>query len=192
MRARVPVVVAVVSSVVVLAACDASSTAAGPSTPTSSAAAPATSPSGPASPSPGPTSSGDEGAGTSTADLADGRHPAHIVAVDATGRHVTVDVVQVFTGSAAATAAAADGASEVPPPNDYWIRNSSPRLRTLPVSAAAPVTTNTLTASLSGSSSKDVALSLSRLRTLDGLQRALFWLTVRDGEVTRIAEQYLP
>ena len=55
---------------------------------------------------------------------------------------VTVDVIQFLTdGDAAARAAGEDGA-EVPPPNDYYIRNTSSRLRILRVASGAPITVN--------------------------------------------------
>jgi hypothetical protein len=62
--------------------------------------------------------------------MADGRYAARITAVDSHRRLVTVDVVQLFLGKAAATAAAQDHAERVPPPNDVWIRNQSHLLRT--------------------------------------------------------------
>ncbi|RMH86193.1 MAG: hypothetical protein D6683_00900, partial [Actinomyces sp.] len=48
---------------------------------------------------------------------------------------VTFDLACWFTGDAAALAAAEDG-EESPPPNDYYIRNRSSRLRTVPVAGA--------------------------------------------------------
>jgi hypothetical protein len=38
---------------------------------------------------------------------------------------VTIDVVQFFFGDAATEAARADHATDVPPPNDYWIATST-------------------------------------------------------------------
>jgi hypothetical protein len=66
---------------------------------------------------------------------------ADLVRVDPAARAVTVDVIQFLTGDAAARAAAEDGA-EVPPPNDYYIRDASSRLRTLPTAPGAPITVN--------------------------------------------------
>jgi hypothetical protein len=174
---------------VALAACDSSPvpTAASTAGPTSAAT---TSSPPPASASPGTVD--DAPSGTATSDLADGRHPVRVVRVDPAKRLVTVDVVQWFTGTAAASAAAQDGAAEVPPPNDYWIRNVNPRLRTLTVAKSAPITTNVLTAAESGSSTTDVPVDLDRLSHLQGLSQALFWLTVRDGVVTAVSEQFLP
>ncbi len=124
--------------------------------------------------------------------LADGRYPARIVAIDAARRVVTVDVVQLFMGKAAASAAAADHATEVPPPNDYWIRNTSPLLRRYYVTSTAPITVNDLGAVITQSATKNVAVSLSWLAKVNHLSDSVFWVTVEHQVVTRIAEQYLP
>src|SRR5690606_9602937 len=102
----------------------------------------------------------------------DGLHPARLRTVDAAGRTVTVDVVQFLTGDAAASAAAEDG-GEVPPPNDYWVRNENDLLRTLPVSEDARIVTNTLTAAETGDATEDVEVDLQRLAELPGLEGAL-------------------
>jgi hypothetical protein len=124
--------------------------------------------------------------------MADGRYAARITAVDSHRRLVTVDVVQFFFGEAAATAAAQDHSSEVPPPNDYWIRNQSHLLRTLSVTSTAPITVNGLGAPITHSADKDLHVTLARLGRFPDLNDGIFWLTVRHGVVTRIAEQYRP
>jgi hypothetical protein len=75
--------------------------------------------------------------------LADGRHPVLIKTVDVQGRRITFDLIQFLTGEAAIKAAAEDH-QESPPPNDYYIRNVNPRLRTLPVRSGATITVNNL------------------------------------------------
>lgn len=123
--------------------------------------------------------------------LSDGGYEARIVDVDAARGRVTVDVVEFLTGREAARAAAEAGA-EVPPPNDYYIRNSNPRLRILRVAPGAPITVNTLGSAETGSTSVDVSTTLPRLAATPHVDRALFRLTVDDGGLTRIAEIYLP
>jgi hypothetical protein len=124
--------------------------------------------------------------------LKDGRYPTYILKVRPGTRTVTLDLVQFFTGPAASKAAKEDHAAEVPPPNDYWIRNANGLLRTLPVAAGARITTNTLTASESGNATKDVSIDLEKLASFEHPGHALFWVTVRNDTVTRIHEQYLP
>jgi hypothetical protein len=129
---------------------------------------------------------------TPDSSLADGRHPARITAVDAVGEQVTIDVVQFFFGDAATEAARADGSTDLPPPNDHWIRNTNPELRTLPVTADAPVTVNGLSWLETGSATSNSTISLSKLASYGDVRGSLFWVTTRDGAVTGIAEQFLP
>jgi hypothetical protein len=124
--------------------------------------------------------------------LADGRHPVYIKSVDAGRQTITFDLIQFFTGDAAAKAAAEDG-EESPPPNDYYIRNVNPRLRTLPVRAGAPITVNVLAAQSTGSATKDVPVTLEKLASyFPNSGTPPFWITVQQDEVTEMAQQYLP
>jgi hypothetical protein len=129
-------------------------------------------------------------AGAESGALADGRHPAHLTKVNATGRTVTFDVIQFLTGAAAQQAAKEDGGGQAD--NDYWIRNVNPMLRTLPVAADVTITVNVLAAETSGDSTKDVPVTLTKLAAYDHLADAVFWLTVAAGKITKIAEQFLP
>jgi hypothetical protein len=186
-----------VAPVVALAvACSGSGGASGVATPTTSTGSPSnvpptsSPPSVTTSTSPATTASPSGGAVTPT-DLPDGRHPARVLRVDASRRTVVVDVVQWFTGDAAVKAAAEDHAPE--PENGYYIRNQNPRLRTLTVAPGAVITVNVLSAEETGSSTKDLRITLAKLARYDkNLRYALFWLTLRQGSVTRLAEQYLP
>jgi hypothetical protein len=124
--------------------------------------------------------------------LADGRHPVYLKTVDPDGRTITFDLIQFFTGEAATKAAAEDD-KESPPANDYYIRNVNPRLRTLPVAPAAPITVNVLAAQTTGSSTKDVSVTLEKLAGyFPNSGTPPFWITVAQGQVTRMAQQYLP
>jgi hypothetical protein len=124
--------------------------------------------------------------------LDNGRHPVYLKTVDPGRQTITFDLIQFFTGDAAARAAAEDG-QESPPPNDYYIRNVNPRLRTLPVAAGAPITVNVLAAPSTGSSTKDVTVTLDKLATyFPNSGTAPFWITVEQGQATRIAQQFLP
>jgi hypothetical protein len=133
-------------------------------------------------------------AGATASSLTDGRHPARITAIDAEDKQVTIDVVEFFLGEAATEAAQADHAPDVPPPNDHWIRNVNPKLRSLSVAAAAPVVVNTLSANETGSATSNSTISLSKLASYGDVRvsYSLFWVTTRDGTVTGIAEQFLP
>ena len=66
--------------------------------------------------------------------LADGVYPTYVRAVDVQGATVTVDVLQVFAGTAAHQAAIEDGVPWADVQyNPVYIRNENPLLRTLPV-----------------------------------------------------------
>jgi hypothetical protein len=122
--------------------------------------------------------------------LEDGRHLVLIKTVDPGRRTVTFDLLQWFEGEAAAKAAAEDG-EESPPPNDYYIRNVNPRLRTLPVAADAQITVSSLASS--ANPTKDTPVTLAQLAGYFPTNVAdPFWITVERGQVTGIAQQYLP
>ncbi|WP_158221182.1 hypothetical protein [Kineosporia sp. R_H_3] len=201
-RRRTTVTLAV-AACVGLVACSGATSGGAPTSPTAPASSgPATTttaadtPTPTATPSTTPTGAVSNSA-TSTknaaaeAALADGRHAVVVTEVDAGARLVTVDVVQFLTGDAAAKAAKEDG-GESPPPNDYWIRNANPKLRTLVVLAGAPITVNTLAAEETGSSTQDVRKSLTQLAAYGDVSGRLFQVTVRGGKVIALAEQYLP
>jgi hypothetical protein len=124
--------------------------------------------------------------------LVDGRYPVIIKTVDPDRRRITVDLIQFYWGDDA-TREAANDHQESPPPNDYYIRNATPRLRTLPVRSDATITCNTLTAGYTGSATKNVRVPIERLAIV--LPRGgggVFWITVRHDQVVKIAEQYVP
>ena len=125
--------------------------------------------------------------------LTDGRHPVYIRTVDPDSRKITFDLIQFYFGDDATREAAKDH-KESPPPNDYYIRNVNPRLRTLPVRADATVTVNTLAAGYTGSAIKNVGVSLDRLEVMLDFRgySPPFWITARSDQVIKIAEQYLP
>ena len=122
--------------------------------------------------------------------LEDGRHLVLIKTVDPGRRTVTFDLLQWFEGEAAAKAAAEDG-EESPPPNDYYIRNVNPRLRTLPVAADARLTLTRLTLGQGGGNAAGgVPVDLATVAA-NGRDH-LFWATVQGGRILRLEEQYIP
>jgi hypothetical protein len=133
--------------------------------------------------------------------LEDGRHPVHLIELDVAGRRVTFDLIQFFTGEEAIAAYREDGRADpddLDPPNDYYIRNVNPRLRTLPIRGEAAVTVVRL-GEASGAGSVPWTLAelprhLSERATgPEGrLSWSPYWLTVEDGVVVALDEQYLP
>jgi hypothetical protein len=118
--------------------------------------------------------------------LADGRHPVLLKAIDPARGTVTFDLVQYFRDEEATREAAKDH-QESPPPNDSYMRNVNPRLRTLPVRADAAITANQV-----AGSNQNIPVSLARLATLTRAGGGVFWITVRGDQVVRISEQWSP
>ena len=137
--------------------------------------------------------------GSPPPELEDGEHFGFVEEVDPTEGTMVFDLAYFLTGQAANEAAAEHG-DEVPVPNDYYIVNDNDRLRTL-----------TLV--------DDVELSLLDWNhccderfdgDLETFARAIdegtfeaggfvyngtlspYWVTVEDGEIVRVEEQYLP
>jgi hypothetical protein len=171
--ARIIATVMVVAAVAV-AGCTAHSTAVPP------AAAPPVAPASPVATVPTPTGPTD----SEPVVLADGRHPVVLKAVDARRGRVTFDVVQFYRGEEATIEAAKDHQEAL---NDHYVRNVNPRLRTLRVRTDAAVTVNALVGT-----QKSVPVTLAKLATLTRTSGAMFWVTVRNDQVVRIAEQWSP
>jgi hypothetical protein len=136
--------------------------------------------------------------------LADGKYLGILVAVGANQEppRLVIDVEQWFTGDAATQAARQDG--QLPPgetsvPDGYYIRNQNPRWRTIPID---PATTVSMTVWPNGQVSAPQVMTLERFgalfNTIAGGPRAdathydPYWITVRDGKVVAIHQQYLP
>jgi hypothetical protein len=120
--------------------------------------------------------------------LADGRYDAYIRQVNSRGDYLVVDLVQVFEGQAAVEAAVADGQSRDTAQVLYtYVRNQSPRLRTLPladdlrldlrgVDCEAPV-------------SHQLAKLAADARAMSGAKHMYYFkLTVAGGVVHRVQE----
>jgi hypothetical protein len=118
--------------------------------------------------------------------LADGRHPVCLTAIDPTSGTITFDLVQWYFGEDAAREAAKDH-QESPPPNDYYIRNINPKLRTLPTDAGATITVNNLL-----NTQQPTPVSLAKLATLTQDRSPVFWITVRHDQVLKLSEQWVP
>lgn len=144
---------------------------------------------------PGDDSSAAEG--PSTAEIAKSREFAFITAVNAdSGPAVTADYAQFLTGKEAAAAARAAG-DEIPP-NDYYITNTNRGLRTLPVKPGIRVS---LLSRPDGSMDTDgytVSFATwagnwtSPTEGNSAIRSGPYWLTISEGTVTAIEEQYLP
>ena len=97
-------------------------------------------------------------------------------------------------------AAARERGDEDPPPNDYYVVNEDPTLHALPVQAGIAVD---MVMDASGELCGDIAVGCLPISmaewaaALGGTSGALlrsmpYWLTVSDGTVTAIEQQYIP
>ena len=175
------------------AACIRGEPDAAPGTPAPLTAAPeaSSSPTGAASASP------------SAAELPDGRSFGYIKSVDEGARTISFDLAQFLEGDAADKAYREDnglsGNEEVE--NDYYIRNENTRLRTLHLASDAsiqvvgdpPDTVEGTWADFAAAFDSDEIAPFNE----DGSAsyrgtNGKYWVTVEDGEVALIEEQYVP
>jgi hypothetical protein len=119
----------------------------------------------------------------------DGRHFGYIKSIDLDGspQSIVFDEAQFLDGEAANEASAAHG-DEVPVANDVYVVNDDPTLRTLALSPDAEfLLLGPGYACCEGHPSDAELLTRSRLAHAWG-----YWVTVRDGEVVQIEEQWHP
>lgn len=132
------------------------------------------------------------GSSPATFDPVGGIYAAHISAFDETSSTLTFDVVQWLTGDDAVAAYQHDEPGSTDgPPNDYYIVNESHAERTAPVAPDAAVALVRL------ATTGDVRPKPGTLAELPGYLAAgfdetVYWLTVSDGAITGICEQYRP
>lgn len=158
------------------------------STPTMGEDTPATDPEQPSSDCERPA-----GSSPATFDPAGGIYAAHVRAFDPTASTLTFDVVQWLTGDDAVEAYRHDEPGTTDgPPNDYYVVNQSHTERTVPV--APDVTVGLVRLATTGT----VDVKPGTFSELPGYVPAgdpattVYWLTVADGTVTGICEQYRP
>jgi hypothetical protein len=120
--------------------------------------------------------------------LVDGRHPVYLKTVNPAGGSITFDLIQLYFGEEAIREELKDHHTQYPAPNDVYLRNLNPRLRTLPVRVGA-----TITVLDNNYAPVKAPVSLATLAAVLPRQSSMaFWITVRHGHVVKIAEQYIP
>jgi hypothetical protein len=109
---------------------------------------------------------------------------------------LTVDYAQMLTGAEAAAAATAAG-DESPPPNDYYIVNQNPKLRTFPADGSMTVR---MTSSAEGTRPEGYDMPFAQWYdafsgmsgSFPAIRDVPYWITVENGIIVGIEEQYLP
>jgi hypothetical protein len=121
-------------------------------------------------------------------DLPDGEWYGGVI--EAEGDTIGFDLACWFTGDAATLAAAEDG-EESPPPNDYYVRNVNPAVRTITVGADVEVVWYPEFGDPSSEATTTftewIAALSDRGEFIPGI-----WLEIEDGEVVSIQEQWVP
>ena len=134
---------------------------------------------------------------TPTAQLEDGRHFGSIRSIDVEAQTMRFDLAYFLTGEEANEAAAEHG-DEVPVPNDYYIVNDNPRLRTLDVDPDVEIWVIDWADCcdvVEGEVQPFVDAFETRHHPWDAMyqgREAPYWITVEDGAVVKIEVQYLP
>lgn len=134
---------------------------------------------------------------TPLAELEDGRHFGSIRSIDVAAQTMRFDLAYFLTGDEANEAAAEHG-DEVPVPNDYYIVNDNPRLRTLAIAPDAEVWVIDWTDCcelVQGEIQPFVDAFATKAHAWDALYQgseAPYWVTVEGGLVVKIEVQYLP
>lgn len=108
---------------------------------------------------------------------------------EASASEIGFDLACWFTGDAAALAAAEDG-EESPPPNDYYVRNVNPAVRAISVSGDATV----IWLPNPGDPTTEAEIPYAEWITERDTREYQpgIWLTIEEGEVVEIQEQYVP
>ncbi len=120
-------------------------------------------------------------------DLPDGRWFGYVE--ESRTAELDFDLACWFTGTSAAAAASEDG-EESPPPNDYYVRNQNDLARTLAVDPAAEVA---WLPNPGDPTTLEVVTYDSWLAEQPGRQLPPgVWLTIDDGKITAVEEQYVP
>jgi hypothetical protein len=129
--------------------------------------------------------------------LSDGKHFGAFVAVGATQKppRLVIDIEQWFTDQAAVDAAIEDGITADPGINGYYIRNANPRWRMIEIDPAAKVSLSTYpTVDPSDPTVVNLSTFGEYFSSYEGrlLRLSPYWITVKDGMVVAIEEQFIP
>jgi hypothetical protein len=123
------------------------------------------------------------------APLADGRRPGFIKNVG--DDSVSMDLVEFLTGDAAVKAwqKKYPDSDQDSPDNDYFIVNDNTKVRELPL---APSVVVKVVGETGPEATETIAVSAVEKHFGSLLKSTLFWFTVKEGQVTKIEQQFLP
>lgn len=116
------------------------------------------------------------------------------------GVGLEVDVAVWFSGNEANMAARIDGETDIPVPNDYYIRNADPTALTLPVAEDVSVTSVWYDYDTDPDLENDPITYQQFLDVIQNhedsvqghLRTSPWWVTVENGTIVALDEQYVP
>jgi hypothetical protein len=131
--------------------------------------------------------------------LEDGRHFGYVRSVDVDARMIEFDLAYFLSGEEANAAYQAAGGSG-PVPNDHFVVNDNPKLRTLPLAPEVRLRLLDWNHCCETFFDGDLALFAKAIGAgadvADGdliyRGQSQWWITVENGVVTEIEEQYSP
>lgn len=117
----------------------------------------------------------------------------YVEQVDIDNATVTIDIAQLLTGDAANKAAIEDGfitgiGDDATVPNDYYVRNQNPKLRTAPVTDSVEIT---VLADLGSPTPEPGTLAKLAQHVIDRPEVPVH-ITATGGEISKIEEQFFP
>lgn len=132
--------------------------------------------------------------------LDDGRFLAFVSGAANDGASLDLDLAVWFSGNEADTAARIDGETALPVPNNFYIRNADPTVLSLPVDDEVLVTSVWYNYDTDSDLESDTITYQEFLAVIqsddEGVQSALrtspWWVTVEDGRIVALDEQYVP
>ena len=140
--------------------------------------------------------------GTTTQGQAAGERFGYIRSVSTAGPAATLafDEAEFLTGDEAQRAAEEDGVVQPgePVPNDYYIRNPDKTTQTLPIATDAKITARRCSLCRNGEPGDLEDFLASFMKTGQTFAdpyrgaKSQYWLTIEDGTVVGIDEQYVP
>lgn len=132
--------------------------------------------------------------------LPDGRHLVYVKGANADGSQLGLDLAVWFSGNAANTAARLDGRTDIPVPNDYHIRNEDSTVIWMPIHREIEVTSVWFDYDTDPDFENDPIDYTDFLGVVTSdeggprsqLRHSPWWVTIEDGEVVALDEQYVP
>lgn len=126
-----------------------------------------------------------------------GLHIGFIKAIDKAGRKIEFDAAEFLTGEQAVKAYQEDTGETDMPPNDYWLRNEDKTARDFVLADNAEFRVNNLGGFAPSAPDKGTVVDFDTFagyfsNNADLATQTLFWISLEDGPITHVEEQFTP